>query len=94
MAAFTTRVELHGATVKDYTTLHAEMQKRGFEQTIKDDKDVSYSLPTAEYNFEGKKSRSEILDLAIEAATTTGKKHGILVTEASGRTWVGLPIAK
>ena len=32
MPSFTTRVELHGATERDYETLHAAMQAEGFSR--------------------------------------------------------------
>jgi len=45
MAQFITRVELHGATYKDYETLHAGMLAQGFRKTITGDDGVSYQLP-------------------------------------------------
>lgn len=91
MADFTTRVELHDADSDDYEKLHAAMERRGFTRWIQSDDGVKYDLPTAEYNFEGDKTRKEVLALAKEAAGTTNLRYGIIVTEANGRTWSGLP---
>ncbi len=90
MAQFTTRVELHDATWSDYNTLHAQMDNRGFSRKIKSDDGIWYHLPTAEYDFNGEKTLSDVLALAKAAATTTGKKYAVLVTESKGRKWFSL----
>lgn len=89
MANFTTRVELHQAEETDYNTLHDAMNAEGFTRTISSS-DGTYHLPTAEYNYNGSLTKSEVLDAAERASASTGKKHGILVTESNGRTWIGL----
>lgn len=86
MASFTTRVELHKATESDYEILHAAMAKEGFTRTIKID-DKEYKLPTAEYNFVGTFTTSQIFDKAVSAANSTKKDNWILVTESNGRTF-------
>lgn len=90
MALFTTRVELHNASYSDYETLHAAMERRGFSRQITSDSGKTYHLPTAEYNRDGALTRQQVLDSAKAAATETGKKFAVLVSEADGRTWVGL----
>ena len=90
MASFTTRVELHDAVSGDYTKLHAEMKKNGFKQTITGTDGKVYSLPTAEYNYIGERSKAQVLEAAKTAAATVSKTFGALVTESVGRTWHNL----
>ena len=91
MARFTTRVELHSAkTWYDYDTLHTAMEREGFTRTLKTD-DGEVQLPTAEYNREASITRDEVLESAKRAATATGHKFSILVTESNGRVFIGLP---
>jgi hypothetical protein len=90
MASFTVRVELHYATEADYQTLHAAMERVGFSRFITSDDGITYHLPLAEYNREAGLSRSQVLESAKSAAAATGKTYAVLVTETSGRTWVGL----
>lgn len=90
MNKFTTRVELHDADSDDYETLHAEMERRGFERTITGENGVPSHLPTAEYNYVGDVECKDVLNSAGAAAKVTGKKHGILVTEVSKQVWRGL----
>jgi hypothetical protein len=90
MPSFTTRVELHGATERDYETLHAAMQAEGFSRTIKADSGTQYHLPTAEYDRSGPFTRADVLDSAKRAASKTNKSFAVLVTESNGRTWEGL----
>ena len=90
MAKFTIRVELHDADDDDYETLHEEMEKRGFSKTITGSDNITYHLPTAEYNRDCDLSRDQVRDSASVAAKVTGKRHAVLVTESNGRSWVGL----
>jgi hypothetical protein len=90
MASFTVRVELTDADWEEYDVLHEQMENRGFSRTITNDSGTEYQLPDAEYNFEGNKTRSEVLALAKAASAETGKRHKILVTESKGRTWFQL----
>jgi hypothetical protein len=90
MARFTTRVELHDAkTWEDYNKLHIAMEKEGFTRTIRTDNE-SYQLPTAEYNRDAALTKEEILESAKKAASTTGHKFAVLVTESNGRLWHNL----
>ncbi len=90
MTQFTTRLELHNTSSEDYETLHEAMSNEGFSRQITSDEGVTYHLPTAEYDFRGSENRSSVLDKAKRAAASTGRSHGILVTELAGRTWMGL----
>ena len=90
MSIYTTRVELHRACDTDYETLHAAMEREGFSRLIQSDSGKTYHLPTAEYNYEGNRTRPQVLDAAKRAAETTKLKYAALVTEAHGRTWCGL----
>lgn len=90
MTQFTTRVELHDADADDYETLHAEMESRGFSRTIQSNEGVWYHLPPAEYDFDGNQDRSQVLALAKAAAAVTSKTAALLVTQTTGRTWLGL----
>lgn len=90
MAAFTVRVELHDADGEDYSALHEAMEDEGFSRTITSDSGNTYKLPEAEYVISGDLTRADVLARAKDAANLTKKKYGILVTESSGRTMVGL----
>lgn len=94
MSKFTTRVELHLASGEDYQTLHKEMQKEGFLNTVTSDDGITYYLPNAEYNIEGDYTREQVIAKAQTAADRTKKSHSILVTESKGRTWVNLTVVK
>jgi hypothetical protein len=96
MPSFTTRVELHGATDRDYDTLHGAMEAEGFSRTIKDSEEGTwYHLPTAEYDRSGELTRADVLASAKRAAAKTNKTFAVLVTQSNGRTWEGLkPVRK
>jgi hypothetical protein len=90
MTSYTTRVELHDAVSGDYTKLHVEMKKQGFKQTITGSDGKVYNLPTAEYNYIGDKTLSQVKEAAKLAAGTVKKSFGILVTESAARSWHNL----
>ena len=90
MPKFTTRVELHNANGDDYDNLHDEMKAEGFTRTIKNSDGESYRLPTAEYNYIGNNTASEVRDKAADAAGRVKKKFAVLVTESASRSWQGL----
>jgi hypothetical protein len=90
MPSFTTRVELHGATERDYEILHAATQTEGFSRMIKSDSGIWYHLPTAEYDRSGQLTRAQVPASAKRAASKTNKSFAVLVTESNGRTWEGL----
>ena len=90
MTKFTTRVELHDADWSEYSSLHAQMHRQGFTNTVTSGDGKLYELPPAEYNYEGTDTRSQVLDKAKAAATAVKKSFAIIVTESAGRTWEGL----
>jgi hypothetical protein len=93
MANFLTRVELHGATWDDYEQLHSEMSSRGFSREIVADDGRTYQLPTAEYVSHGTLSLTDVRALAVEAATATGRRFGVIVAEFVRSGWQGLTYA-
>lgn len=90
MATFTTRVELHEASYEDYERLHSTMEAEGFSRTITSSDNVTYHLPTAEYNRSGNLDRDQVLESAKRAASKTQRRYAVLVTESDGRKWHGL----
>ncbi len=90
MAKFTTRIELHGASRSDYDELHSAMENEDFTRTITSSSGTVYDMPWAEYNYDGNRSLQQVSDAGKRAASTTGYKFAILVTESAGRKWDGL----
>lgn len=90
MSMFMTRVELHSASDSDYEKLHAAMQQQGFSRTIKGGDSILYHLPTAGYYCSVYVTIEEVRTSAKQAASTTGKNYGVLVTESNGFAWFGL----
>jgi hypothetical protein len=90
MPSFTTRVVLNDAEWKHYDELYEYMAAEGFSKTITSDKDTTYKLPDAEYDYNGDITRADVLKKAKSAASNTGKRYSILVTESAGRTWHNL----
>lgn len=86
MAKFTTRVELHRPDSGDYDKLHEEMETEGFTRTWKTSDGKVYQLPTAEYDFRGEKTKSEVCDLAVKAAKRVKPRFEVFVTQSAGRT--------
>ncbi|GAA0511182.1 hypothetical protein GCM10009414_21060 [Tatumella terrea] len=91
MAQFTIRVELHGATPKDYEKLHDSMSANGFQKTIESSGGIRYKLPEAEYVFSSQTLNTEsVLDKAIAVAEKISILPAVIVTKSVGRMWVGL----
>ena len=90
MGMFTTRIELHDAIWDDYEKLHRAMAVAGFSRVITADNNTSYHLPWAEYDVVGNYTLDQVFDAASKAATSVGKKHAVLVTQAVARKWSGL----
>ncbi len=74
---YTTRVELHYATDDDYESLHDAMAREGFSRQITSNDGVTYHLPTAEYNYEGNRSRSQVLDAFAPHPLPRGSSHSL-----------------
>jgi len=94
MSQFTVRIELHEAQWADYDTLHATMERQGFSRLITGNDGRTFQLPWAEYNGTANLTSSQVRDIALEAAKTTGKSNAVLVTEAVGRAWSGLTLVR
>lgn len=90
MSSFTTRVELHDANEANYQQLQEYMEEEGFANIIATRGGDAFKLPPAEYNFVGNVNRIRVLEKAKSAASRTGKKHAVFVTESAGRIWDGL----
>lgn len=91
MAYFTIRVELHGATSADYTQLHENLARLGVTDIIADDAGTRYKMPPGEYNFQGNATIAQVLAAAQNAASQTNRKSAVFVSEATKRSWEGLP---
>lgn len=92
MAQFITRVELHGVNHDHsaYQVLHGAMEKAGFSRTIKGSNNITYHLPTAEYNLIGNYTLPQVLEMAKSAATITAKQFSVLSSLISQATWHNL----
>lgn len=93
MKSFSVRVELHGDD-PDYDLLHDEMEKAGFNRTIKGESGNVYHLPDAEYNYRASLSKGIVADRAYAIANRVKEKPSILVTESNGRYFKGLKKVK
>jgi len=95
MPSFITRVELHNARAEDYAVLHKAMTNAKFHKTIKDDKGESYELPSAEYFSHGPNiTATQVRDLALNAANSTGRTNWVLVSEYVNAAWSLRPVVK
>ncbi|HTV30492.1 MAG TPA: hypothetical protein VMF32_22295 [Xanthobacteraceae bacterium] len=92
MSWFVTRVELHDASRSDYTQLHEAMRKQGFTLDIVGSDGTRYSLPPAEYYYDGTVSRGDVIGKAKKAAESVKTPFAVIVTEALGSTWYGLKV--
>jgi hypothetical protein len=88
-----TRVELHGASERDYENLHVFMEGARFRRSIDGGDGRQYELPTATYYSFGSLSVVEVRQLALNAAARTGRAAWVLATEAKGICWQLRPIA-
>lgn len=94
MTEFITRVELNNANSENYLTLHEEMRKEGFIKTI-GDSSGNYYLPDATYNYiSDTLNKSDVIQKAKKAASTTNKSYKNLVTKSAGSTWCNLDKVK
>ena len=89
MAHFTVRVEFHDGSMTHYLMLYKELAARSFADTIEAEK-VTYKLPTGEFNYEGNKTKDQVLALVKDAAARVFRSYSILVTESSGRRFFNL----
>lgn len=91
MARFTIRVVLHdNASRDDYEKLATALANRNITDVITADNGIRYKMPPAEYQCHGDLTATQVRDICVEAAKTTGKRHAVLVTESNSRSWIGL----
>jgi hypothetical protein len=94
MTRFMTRVELRGSpTAKDYESLHAKMEAKGFERTIKGSDGKTYKLPHAMYYVESNLTVEQVRDHAADAAKSVWTSYAITTSEAPNTAWTGLEVA-
>ena len=92
MASVTARVELHGATERDYQNLHAAMQQEGYARSVLADDNKRYHLPPGEYAHYNVTSLDDARARAVRAAARTGRASAIFVAGWDGA-WVGQGLA-
>ncbi len=88
MAAYTVRVEMHGASEAEYETLHIRMANAGFSRTITDDKGQAWHLPSAEYNTVNGIEDGALFVQGVKAIVNGVQPESwILATKAGSRHW-------
>ncbi|MBS9541469.1 DUF2622 domain-containing protein [Morganella morganii subsp. sibonii] len=85
MPRYTVRIELPNAGYDEYNLLYQRMENSGFGKTIESTNGVIYSLPDAEYIYEGDQDLTAVTTLAVNVATSIRTKAKVLVTESAGR---------
>jgi hypothetical protein len=93
MTMFMVRPELHRANEADYQKLHPLMAARGMLRQIVADDGRKYWLPPAEYVTVTDMSRAQVLAAAKACAAAVVPSYAVVVTEATGVMWDGLPPA-
>ena len=78
MTQYLTRVELHNEQPGDYTTLHSEMESRGFTRRILLG-GVWYHLPNATYLSYSDGDQPFVYQLAFAAVKVVGRSAGIVI---------------
>jgi hypothetical protein len=96
MSHYLTRVELRDANWPDdyISRLHLAMAREGFSKTITDDEGIVYELPASEYYKSTSENIEEVIERAKKAATTTGKRFGVIVGDCSNLKWNCLAVSK
>lgn len=96
MSDYLTRIDLHDAKWPDdyESRLNTAMSREGFSKTITDDKSIVYELPVGEYYKSTSENIEQVLERAKKAATTTGKKFGVIVGDCTNLKWSGLSVVK
>lgn len=90
MSSFTIRVELHDANWQHYVDMAKDLAAKGITDIITADNGTSYKMSPAEYDYVGSASIDDVLNVVVASAAKTGKRHAVLVTEATRRKWIGL----
>lgn len=91
MAIFTVRVEMHGATSKDYDLLHERMAAKGFKRFLEGQDDSGgnglYELPTGEYDYTAEVTARDVRELVKGIAGSVKPGAWVLITEIKNRVW-------
>jgi len=90
MSMFTIRVELHDANWQQYVDMAKDLATKGITDVIVGDNGTSYKMPPAEYHYSGTALIGQVLESVKASAAKTGKRYGVLVTEATRISWEGL----
>lgn len=90
MARYTIRIELHDAEWEQYEAMYEHLEAQGIIDIIEGGDGVRYKMPPAEYNYDGKATREQVLDMARSSASKVVRKYAVFSTESAGRTWHGL----
>lgn len=90
MHHFNTRVVLYDATFADYQVLYAEVAKRRFTDQIVSDDGKVWTLPPGEYSSHGDLTYLQVRELASAAASATGRRYAVRVSEVVANSWIGL----
>jgi hypothetical protein len=79
MAMAIARVELHYASEADYSTLHASMEREGFQRIVQANDGAWYHLPTGTYVHYSVTSPTDASQRASRAVATTKRASAIFV---------------
>jgi hypothetical protein len=91
MTNYLARIELELAGPEDHERLHASMRQRGYLREITGEDGVVYQLPAGTYYVPDTSAvLSVALHAAVEAASETGKRAAIFVTDWHAARWAGL----
>jgi lipoate synthase len=83
MIYYTVRVELNESHREfDFTRLHHEMEKEGFSKALSfEGEETVYQLPATKYNKHDYYTTIRVLESAMKAVASTGKKFSVFVTQ-------------
>ncbi|MDO8251397.1 MAG: hypothetical protein Q7T78_16990 [Rhodoferax sp.] len=90
MARFIIRVLLHDATREHYEQLEQELAVKHITDVIVGGDGVAYRMPPAEYQCHGDLTAADVRSICVTAASTTGRKHAVLVSQYDNAAWIGL----
>lgn len=90
MSMFTIRIELHNGQATHYAALAKSLAAVGITDIVTADNGTRYRMSPAEYNFVGETSIDSVYQASVGAATATGLKFAVFVSQCSVRKWIGL----
>lgn len=81
MTDFTTRIELHDGTERDYEVLDGAMEGLNFARVVRSKRGIEYRMPSATYFSQSfNMSAPDVRNLATAAANATGRRFDIVTT--------------